>query len=209
VGLSVYLSTMAFDFSAFKFYPVLPLPSQYEVYDFSKAYDPNRPRFSDYGIGRYNEKRPGMYTTDLFQSDPSAVRDVHIGIDIAAPVGTPVHASYDGRIFMTDVRTAPGDYGGTVLLEHDLGGTKLWALYGHLSHASATHRSVGSRVKAGDIVGWLGEKSENGGWNPHLHFQLSWVEPKVCDMPGTVNEKDLPAALQMYPDPRLILGPVY
>jgi peptidoglycan LD-endopeptidase LytH len=200
---------MSFDFSAFQFTPVLPFPESYEVYDFSRAYDANRPRFSDYGVGRYNEKRPGMYETDLFKSNPAAVRDIHVGIDLAAPAGSAVHAFYSGRIFMTAVRSEPGDYGGTVIVEHDLNGKKLWALYGHLSHASAAHRAIHSKVEAGDVLGWLGVSEENGGWNPHLHFQLSWVEPKVCDMPGTVNEKDLVAALEIYPDPRGVLGPLY
>lgn len=204
---------MSFEYSDFQFSPVLVLPADYEVYDFSAAYDPGRSRFSEYGVGRYNEKRPGMYNTELFASDPEAIRDIHLGIDIAAPAGTPVHAACAGRLFMTAVRDGAGDYGGTVILEHTLRNAsvtkKIWALYGHLSHASAVARPPGTEVTAGEVIGWLGEKAENGGWNPHLHYQLSWKQPEQCDMPGTVNEKNLEAALQIYPDPRLILGPLY
>lgn len=198
-----------FDFSAFHFSPVIELPKDYEVYDFTKGYDPGRKRQSMYGIGRYNERRPGMYTTELFKSAPEEIRDIHVGIDIAAPVGTPVRAFYDGRIYMTGINPAPGDYGGTVITEHDLGGHVIWALHGHLSHASVRAHQVGEPIKAGDVIGWVGDVNENGGWNPHLHFQLSWVRPERCDLPGAVNEKDLPEALLIYPDPRLVLGPLY
>ena len=195
-----------FDFSRFRFAPVIRLPASYEVYDFSKGYDPERMRSSAYGIGRYDEKRAGMYTTDLFKE---GARDIHVGIDIAAPAGTEVHAFYAGEIFMTGINPAEGDYGGTVITQHQLGECTLWALHGHLSHASARARKTGDRFAAGDVIAWLGEKSENGGWNPHLHFQLSWERPQKCDLPGVVGDKDRSRALAVYPDPRLVLGPLY
>ena len=196
------------DFSKFKFGPVIDFPLKYEVYDFSQSYDPDRMRSGEFGIGRYNEKRPGMYSTELFTSGV-APRDIHIGVDLAAPVNAPVYAFYEGRIFLTAVNSAAGDYGGTIITEHDLGGRLIWALYGHLSHRSVTHRKSGDHLRRGDVLGWLGRKEENGGWNPHLHFQLSWQRPEKCDMPGAVNERDLPEALRVYPDPRLVLGPLY
>ena len=50
---------------------------------------------------------------------------------------------------------------------------------------------------------------ENGGWEPHLHFQLSYQEPETHDMPGVVAPSDREEALQIYPDPRLVLGTLY
>lgn len=198
-----------FDFSLFEFSPVIDLPEDYEVYDFSKGYDPARERKSLYGVGRYNERRPGMYATDLFAPQAEEARDIHVGIDLAAPIGTPVRAFYAGRIYMTAINSAPGDYGGTVITEHRLGQETLWALHGHLSHKSVSARKPGDEFQAGDTIGWVGEEHENGGWNPHLHFQLSWRKPERCDLPGAVNEKSLAEALVIYPDPRLVLGPLY
>ena len=198
-----------FDFSKFEFYPVIALPQGYEVYDFTKAYDPNRERKSLYGVGRYNERRPGMYSTDLFKPESEEARDIHIGIDIAAPVGTPVHAFYEGKIAMAAINAAPGDYGGTIITEHRLGDRTLWALHGHLSHASVGARTPGTMFKAGEVIGWLGDKNENGGWNSHVHFQLAWNMPEKCDMPGVVNKKDLNEALRAYPDPLNVLGRLY
>lgn len=196
------------DFSPYTFHPVIPLPPGYEVYDFTRSYDPNRPLKTPFGIGRYNEKRAGMYTTELFK-DPAGVRNIHIGIDIAAPVGTAVHSFWQGEIFLYGNNDRPGDYGFTVITKHDFGGQALYALYGHLGAASVEGKSRGQKIRAGEVIARVGDKHENGGWNPHLHFQLSWVEPKVCDMPGTVNERDLAEALRTYPDPRLVLGPLY
>lgn len=201
--------TSPFKIEGLVFHPVVRLPKNYEVYDFSKGYDSERMRNSIYGIGRYAEKRPGMYETDLFAPESDSRRDIHMGVDLAAPVGSEVHAFYDGEIFMTGINPAAGDYGGTVITLHILGGVRVWALHGHLSHASAQGKKPGDRMRAGDVIGWLGEEHENGGWNPHVHFQLALVEPQTCDMPGVVNQKDLKRALEIYPDPRLVLGPVY
>jgi murein DD-endopeptidase MepM/ murein hydrolase activator NlpD len=150
-----------------------------------------------------------MYTTELFNPADQNARDIHIGIDIAAPVNTPVHSFYDGEIFLFGYNAAAGDYGHTLILKYLLDGTELYALYGHLSAKSTEGKSIGQKVKSGEIIAWLGAKHENGGWNPHLHFQLSYARPTVCDMPGVVAEKDRAEALRTYPDPRLVLGNLY
>ena len=55
----------------------------------------------------------------------------------------------------------------------------------------------------------MGDKHENGGWDPHLHFQLSLIEPSTHDMPGVVDPNDREEFLINYPDPRLVMGPIY
>jgi murein DD-endopeptidase MepM/ murein hydrolase activator NlpD len=193
------------DFTRHNFASVIHLPADYEVYDFTQGYDANRPRRSLYGIGRYNEIRQGMYTAELF----AGVRNIHMGIDIAAPVGEPIYSFYDGYLFMQTYHAAAGDYGYTLITEHELDGVKLYALYGHLAKASIERHSIGQRIRQGEIIAWVGDENENGGWNPHLHFQLSYERPVVCDMPGAVSLADRARALQTYPDPRLVLGPLY
>jgi hypothetical protein len=93
------IASKMIDFSLYHFHPVIPLPPGYEVYDFTQSYDPNRTLKSPYGIGRYNEDRRGMYTSELFASEnPEKARTIHVGIDIAAPLGSPVHAFFEGEI---------------------------------------------------------------------------------------------------------------
>jgi peptidoglycan LD-endopeptidase LytH len=202
------MSDLPFDFAKFEFHPVIALPKEYEIFDFSKGYDPNRKHMA-YGIGRYDEKRAGMYTTELFSPNDANARNIHVGIDIAAPVGEPIHAFYEGEIFLFGVNAADGDYGGTLITRHRLGGKELYALFGHLAHKSLSGKQVGQKIERGEVIAWVGDKSENGGWNPHLHFQLSWKKPVVCDMPGAVSDADREEALKIYPDPRNVLGRLY
>ncbi len=193
------------NFSQFRFSPVIELPASYDVYDFTQGYDPNRQRNNEFGIGRYDEKRVGMYTANLF----GGVRDVHVGIDLAGPIGTPVSAFYEGEIHMFGNNRASGDYGYTIITRHVFDGIDLYALFGHLSARSIENKEAGQKIKAGEVIGWLGTETENGGWNPHLHFQLSYEKPLKCDLPGAVSEEDRADALRKYPDPRLVLGPLY
>lgn len=55
----------------------------------------------------------------------------------------------------------------------------------------------------------MGGVNENGGWTPHLHLQLCTEKPNECDMPGVVSQKDIATMLEVYPDPRLVLGNLY
>ena len=188
-------------------HPIIHLPTEIELYDFGQVYDPNRSLLSDYGVGKYNEHRPGMYTGDLFEDK---ARTVHMGIDIGCPVGTPVYAFDDGVILHQGYNSAPFDYGHVIVTEHiDKDGSKFWVLLGHLSKTSLQRHSTADPFKKGDLLGWIGASSENGGWNPHLHIQLSTVHPLTHDLPGVVSLLDRNNALKQYPDPRCILGNIY
>jgi murein DD-endopeptidase MepM/ murein hydrolase activator NlpD len=72
-----------------------------------------------------------------------------------------------------------------------------------------TGLEIGSQIKAGEMIARIGSEEVNGGWPPHVHFQLSFVEPETHDMPGVVSQEDREDALKVYPDPRLVLGLVY
>jgi len=186
------------------FHPVLVMPPDADVLDLSSAEGMTRPRRSPFSIGRYNEARV-VYTQDLFGSE----RTIHMGIDLGGPVGTPVHAFTDCTVYRLGVNGAQGDYGPTIITVQQLDSRPLWTLYGHLSTQSLEGKSPGQSIGRGDVIGWLGAESENGGWPPHVHFQLSWRQPETHDLPGVVSPADRAQALRDYPDPRLILGPIY
>lgn len=192
------------DFSKYNFFPVIDLSEGYEVFDFTKSYDPHRALKCRFGIGRYNEKRPDMYQGELYQT-----RNIHMGIDIGAPIGTSVRGFYEGMIFSLGDNDRPFDYGPTIITSHQLQNKTLYALHGHLSRDSLKKWNAGDQFEAGEQLGSVGSLQENGGWNPHLHFQLSWLRPDGYDLPGVVAEKDHAWALNVFPDPRLVLGQLY
>jgi len=191
------------DWSTHEYRPVVNLPEDYTVLDLSGG--TWTPPKTEYSVGKYDEVRPNMYNTELF----GGTRLIHMGIDIGGPVGTPCMAFADGEVSHFGYNPEPGDYGNVVITRHDIGGTTVWALYGHMDAASIEGKTVGQKVSSGKVIAWFGTYAENGGWEPHLHFQLSLVEPETHDLPGVVAPEDREQALLDYPDPRLVLGPLY
>lgn len=180
-------------------------PDQLYVFDFSNGYDAEFIRTRKWGIGRYNERRVDMYATPLF----GGKRNIHMGIDIWAKAGEPVNSFYNGEVAYADNNNQPGDYGPTIVIAYELNETILYALYGHLSEESLQEISIGEQIKKGEQIADLGDPEVNGGWEPHLHFQLSTEDPGEADMPGVVGEEKRAEALEIYPDPRIVLGDLY
>lgn len=193
------------EFDRFEFAPVVDLPESYEVVDLSKGYDPEKLREYNAAVGGYNEKRNNMYISPIYKNG----RNIHMGVDFWLPAGTPVYSFYDGRVLFYRDNKNPRDYGPTVITEHKLGSRHLYALYGHLNTKGIYELEEGQPLKKGEPIAEIGGESENGGWEPHLHFQLSYIRPDEPDLPGVVSEQDRELALKCYPDPRRVLGPIY
>jgi murein DD-endopeptidase MepM/ murein hydrolase activator NlpD len=193
------------DFEAHRFHPVVHLPEVYDVLDLSATPEDWPEQGHVFSIGRYDEDRVGVYTQALFGGE----RTIHMGIDIGGPVGTPVHAFAAGTLWCAGCNASPGDYGPTLITLHELDGVRLWALHGHLSQDSLVGWSRGQAIQPGERLGFIGSEHENGGWPPHLHFQLSLIEPQGCDLRGVVSGEERAQALKDFPDPRRVLGPLY
>ncbi|MCS5670403.1 MAG: peptidoglycan DD-metalloendopeptidase family protein [Vicinamibacterales bacterium] len=191
------------DWSAQEYHSVVHLPEEYTILDLSGG--TWTPPKTEYSVGKYDEVRPNLYNTELF----GGTRLIHMGIDIGGPVGTPCMAFAEGEVSHFGYNPEPGDYGNVIITQHNIGGVSVWALYGHMDAASIKEKTIGQKVSAGEEIAWFGNYAENGGWEPHLHFQLSLVEPKTHDLPGVVAPDDREQALLDYPDPRLVLGPLY
>lgn len=162
------------------------------------------------GIGRYDEARP-LYTAPLFSGGESPLderRTVHLGIDLFAESGTPVHTPLAGVVHAVAFNPAPQDYGGVILLRHATGeGDPFYTLYGHLSADSAARTIVGTPVEAGGRLAELGVMSENGGWAPHLHFQvMTDLLGLDTDFPGVVAASSRSMWRSLSPDPAPLLG---
>lgn len=197
------LSSLTVDFAKVMEYP--DNRDELHVFDFTKGYSAKAIPQEGWGIGRYNEKRTGMYVAPQFNNE----RNIHMGIDIWAEAGADVFSFYDGEVAYKRDNNRRGDYGPTIVIEYNLSGPVVYALYGHLSRPSLEQVSVGETVAKGQKIGEIGTKEVNGGWAPHLHFQLSIDDPGEADMPGVVSEEDHQQALEQYPDPRLVLGDLY
>jgi len=183
-----------------RYHPVVVMPPGAVVLDLSGE----APEPVDWSIGRYDEVR-GIYTQELFAGG----RCVHMGIDLGAPAGTPVHAFDAGEVVAVADNQAPGDYGPTLLTAHQVDGEVLYVLLGHLSPPSLRHSPAGRRFGRGEVLGWIGSTGDNGGWPPHVHVQLARQRPPTADLPGAVTLAQREDARTRYPDPRQILGRIY
>lgn len=86
---------------------------------------------------------------------------MHQGIDLAAPIGTPIAAAAAGTVSTAGWRDG---YGQTVVIDHGNGVTTLYA------HQAAIGVSVGQTVGQGSIIGVVGNTGNSTG--PHLHFEV-------------------------------------
>ncbi|MBF0095427.1 MAG: peptidoglycan DD-metalloendopeptidase family protein [Alphaproteobacteria bacterium] len=85
----------------------------------------------------------------------------HEGLDMAAPVGTPVLAPADGVVVYVGWKSR---YGRTIIVDHGLG---FRTLYGHLNRILVTR---GQKVSAGAEIGQVGSTGRSTG--PHLHYEV-------------------------------------
>ncbi len=105
----------------------------------------------------------------------------HTGIDIAAPIGTPVRASASGTVIFSGRK---GAYGNTIIVDHGQG---LSTLYAHNSHLEV---EMGQWVRSGDIVAHSGNSGRSTG--PHVHYEIRVDSEPVNPMAG------LPGARQLF-----------
>lgn len=161
------------------------------------------------GIGRYGEVRQ-FYSSDIFKvpgNDAPEWRTVHLGMDLFLEAGSSVFAPLDGTVHSLQNNDGYLDYGPTVILEHKISGDQeFYTLYGHLSTDSLASLTEGARIKKGQRVGSVGRLGENGGWPPHLHFQIiTDLLGRRGDFPGVAAPSQQDLWLSLCPDPNLIL----
>jgi hypothetical protein len=157
--------------------------------------------------GGYGEDR-GVYSQVLFAPEGVEPRTVHIGFDIFAPAGAEVITPLNGKVHSSRINEAEGDYGPTIILEHTPApGLTFHTLYGHLSRDSLKGLKPGTAFMAGEKIAELGTKRENGGWAPHLHFQVILdIGAAKGDYPGVCKRSEQDHWLSICPDPAVLLG---
>ncbi|QIS20839.1 M23 family metallopeptidase [Nocardia terpenica] len=101
-------------------------------------------------------------------SDPFGARGgTHLGVDLAAPDGTPIFSVADGMVVAAGPASGFGNW--IVIDSVDVNGRPFSAVYGH-EWASGVRVHVGQTVRAGQPIGAVGSAGESSG--PHLHFEI-------------------------------------
>ncbi len=100
----------------------------------------------------------------------------HNGVDYVAPVGTPIMAAGDGKVIISDMKGANGNY---VVIQH---ANNIQTKYLHLSKRDVKR---GDKVKQGDIVGRLGATGRVTGAHLHYEFVVGGVHrnPRTVKLP--------------------------
>lgn len=143
---------------------------------YSKDGDSATPGFSRYPIAFTRVSSD----FSLRRLDPVTHRwQSHDGVDLAAPMGTPVHASAQGTVTFVGRQTG---YGKVIMLDNP---APYSTVYAHLSRFAKDIRNGGT-VKRGQVIGYVGET----GWatGPHLHYEVRIddvaMNPLTVDLPS-------------------------
>jgi 4-aminobutyrate aminotransferase-like enzyme/Ser/Thr protein kinase RdoA (MazF antagonist) len=171
-------------------------------------------------LGYYHEPRL-VYTDQAFRLGPwkaSDRRTVHLAVDVFAPAGQQLFAPLRGVVIVAEYRPGNLDYGGVIILRHKTpDGDPFFTLYGHLDPEFLERLKPGDVVEQGAAFCKLGDVEQNGGWAPHVHFQLALsTEGIEADWPGVGAPDDMylwsalcpnPAALLNLPDGKVLYEP--
>ncbi|MGB0907714.1 MAG: M56 family metallopeptidase [Maricaulaceae bacterium] len=104
---------------------------------------------------------PNARITSTYGTESKLRTNKHKGIDLAAKTGADVLASADGTVFLL---TTEPSWGNRIIIKHEDG---FQTHYGHLKGFNVKR---GTKVKAGDVIGYVGSTGKTTG--PHLHFEI-------------------------------------
>ena len=187
-----------FDFSSNN-----PKTLEYPLTDFHQfnqmVFDELEASKQQWGIGRYLEERKS-----LLRSYPNIIEEqryYHLGLDIIVPYNTPMFAPLEAEVYKTAKETTLGNYGGYIILKHEMNGVVFYSLYGHLKTPHLVH--VGDKIKAGQKFAHIGEESDSGGWFCHVHLQVLTQEAMDAGYSdwGYISPVLLPKVETYFPSP--------
>lgn len=167
---------------------------------------------ADFLFGGYGEHREIYRRSNIFDDDKNSMskeepRNIHLGIDIWGKAGTEVAAPFDGSIHSFAFNDHFGDYGATIILQHNIDGALFHTLYGHLSLPDLDNIYVGKQISRGQVFCHFGLPFENGHWPPHLHFQvIENLQGMAGDYPGVCKTSEKQQYLSNCPDANFMLN---
>lgn len=158
---------LVFDFSSDN-----PETLTYDPTDFNgfnkKIFDKLNDSPHSWGIGKYLEERKS-----LLRHYPNIINEkryYHLGLDIIVPYNTPMYSPLEGIVYRIGKETAIGNYGGYLMLKHDINGVVFYSFYGHLKTPHVV--KIGDTITSGQLIAHIGEESDSGGWFCHTHLQI-------------------------------------
>ncbi|WP_264550946.1 peptidoglycan DD-metalloendopeptidase family protein [Flavobacterium sp. N2038] len=161
---------------------------------------------AEVAFGGYIEGRTLYKRSTIFRNNSVPERNIHIGLDLWTKAGTAILAPLDGKVHSFKNNIGLGDYGPTIILEHEIENERFYTLYGHLSLESIEDLVVGKFFKKGEQIATMGHAAVNGDYAPHVHFQIIQnIEDYIGDYPGVCNTNDLNFYIENCPDPNLLL----
>ena len=89
-------------------------------------------------------------------------QEIHKGVDIGAPTGTPIHVAADGIVRYADMQN--GGFGRLVVIDHG-GGVETW-----YAHMSKFYVHTGQDIRRGELIGAVGTSGRVTA--PHLHYEV-------------------------------------
>ena len=167
------------------------------------VFDELETSFHQWGIGRYLEERK-----TLLRDYPNIIEEqryYHLGLDIVVPYDTPMYAPLDAEVYKTGKENTLGNYGGYIILKHDINRVVFYSLYGHLKTPHLVN--VGDEIKAGQRFAHIGQENDSGGWFCHVHLQIltqAAIDAGYSDW-GYISPALLPEVETYFPSPYFLL----
>ncbi len=157
--------------------------------------------------GGYLEVRNIYKRSQHFNKQAQEERNIHLGIDLWCDEGTPIYTPLNAKLHSFKNNTNFGDYGPTIILEHNIKNVVFYTLYGHLSLKSIQGLEIGQIFKQAEQIATLGDETINGNYPPHLHFQIiKDLQGNIGDYPGVCAKNKLEFYSQNCPNPNLLLN---
>ena len=152
-----------------------------------------------WGIGKYLEERK-----NILRAYPNIIEEkryYHVGLDIIVPYDTPLHAPLDAEVCKAGKEDQVGNYGGYLLLKHEVNNVVFYSFYGHLKTPHLA--GVGEMLEAGQEFARIGKESDSGGWFCHTHLQILTQEAVDAGYThwGYVSPEFLPKVDLYFPSP--------
>lgn len=181
------------------FFPLSPL-EDFEAYVFDELKD------DEVAFGGYLERRTVYQQSEIFLDKNRKARSIHLGTDFWQKAGTEIFAPLAGVLLGKYYNAGVGNYGGTVIIKHQFEDFSFYTLYGHIDVESVTQQA-GEQIRKGDLVAQLGGPKVNGGWPPHLHFQvITELDERKIDFPGVCLPEEKEHFQKICLNPNWLLG---